>query len=303
MPIGFDSGIYNGEHHKSILDLADRIDRQDNKKAFIFSTSTVPLEVVHKTKRGRMIRILKKQRPLPRGLKKNDKDSFCTCNKGFLLFLFIAAERIHALLYTVLYWRGGGGEPRVIIKMLTEEGERSRSHGLHITVIRTQALALGIPVVVQPTTWNDYERVFILAIGEFSERGIDAGVFGDIDIDGHRRWVEKVCSCSGIKPCLPLWKVERQELLNELIDVGFKAKIIAVKEGVLGRRFLGRVLDETTVKEIEKAGVDASGEEGEFHTVVTDGPMFSFRLELNSNGQYYYYGYWFLDVSIPRTYG
>src|SRR5690554_7353517 len=53
-------------------------------------------------------------------------------------------------------------------------------------------------------------------------------VFGDIDIDGHRRWVEKVCSCSGIKPCLPLWKVERQELLNELIDVGFKAKIIAV---------------------------------------------------------------------------
>jgi hypothetical protein len=57
MLIGFGSGIYNGEHHKSILDLADSIDRQNNKKAFIFSTSTVPLEVVHKTRAGRMIRI------------------------------------------------------------------------------------------------------------------------------------------------------------------------------------------------------------------------------------------------------
>ena len=91
---------------------------------------------------------------------------------------------------------------------------------------------------------------------------------------------------------------KRKELLLEFINEGFKATIVAVRDGVLDRSFLGRVLDEDTVKEIEEAGVDASGEEGEFHTVVTDGPVFSFRIDLKPGEQYFYEGCWFQDVSV-----
>jgi diphthine-ammonia ligase len=191
-----------------------------------------------------------------------------------------------------------GGKPRLLLTMLTENGERSRSHGLCIDLVRKQAAALKIPLVTRSASWDNYENVFISALDGFAADGIGSGVFGDIDIDDHRRWVEKVCRRAGIQPCFPLWKEKRKELLLEFINEGFKATIVAVRDGVLDRSFLGRVLDEDTVKEIEEAGVDASGEEGEFHTVVTDGPVFSFRIDLKPGEQYLYEGCWFQDVSV-----
>lgn len=191
-----------------------------------------------------------------------------------------------------------GGKPRLLLTMLTENGERSRSHGLCIDLVRKQAAALKIPLVTRSASWDVYENVFISALDGFAADGIGFGVFGDIDIDDHRRWVEKVCRRTGIQPCFPLWKEKRKELLLEFINEGFKATIVAVRDGVLDRSFLGRVLDEDTVKEIEEAGVDASGEEGEFHTVVTDGPIFSFRIDLKPGEQFLYDGCWFQDVSV-----
>lgn len=190
-----------------------------------------------------------------------------------------------------------GGKPRFLLTMLTEDNERSRSHGLPVTLIRKQALALGIPLVVRATSWDDYEVTFLSALREFERQGVEVGVFGDIDIDAHREWVEQVCCSAAIRPYQPLWKQARRRLLEELFKTGFKATIVVVKEGTLDRRFLGKTLDADVVLEIEEMGIDSSGEQGEYHTVVTDGPIFSAPLHLDMKRQVLRDGYWFLEVS------
>lgn len=189
-----------------------------------------------------------------------------------------------------------GALPRCLFTMFSEDGERTRSHGLDHSVVRAQAEALSLPLVVGRASWNDYESVFLKALRGFKKEGVSGGVFGDIDLEPHRQWVERVCGEVSITPCLPLWKQGRHELLSAFVGLGFKATIIAVKEEVLSRSFLGRELDGKTVADLERAGIDPSGEEGEYHTVVTDGPIFSKPIFIQPVGTCSREGYAFLVV-------
>ncbi len=191
----------------------------------------------------------------------------------------------------------GKGIPEALFTMLTEDGERSGSHGLPVDLIKAQSEALGIPLVVCESSWADYEDNFLSVIRRFKEGGIECGVFGDIDLDAHLEWVERVCSSEAIRPYEPLWKEERQDILEEFLDLGFKATVIVTKEGTLDNSFLGRTLDLKVIADMVEAGIDASGEEGEYHTVVTDGPIFSFPICLEKKEKVFRDGYWFLDVS------
>ncbi|MCX5860249.1 MAG: adenosine nucleotide hydrolase, partial [Proteobacteria bacterium] len=94
-----------------------------------------------------------------------------------------------------------------------------------------------------------------------------------------------------------LWKKARFDLLSDFLGLGFSATIVAIKQDVLGADFLGKVLDENLIKEMGKIGIDPSGEKGEYHTVVTDGPTFSFPLQLEFKEKYVHDGYCFLDIS------
>ena len=191
-----------------------------------------------------------------------------------------------------------GGIPKALLTMLTEDAERTRSHGLPVGVVQCQAEALGIPLIVRKSSWNDYEENFLSDISNFKRDGIEYGVFGDIDLEPHLQWVERVCSSVAIQPYEPLWKRERPDLLNEFLSLGFKAMIIAIKQGALDNSFLGRILDQQVITNIEKAGCDASGEKGEYHTVVTDGPIYSSPIHIETRGQAIHDGYCFLDVSV-----
>jgi uncharacterized protein (TIGR00290 family) len=190
-----------------------------------------------------------------------------------------------------------GGIPKALFTMMTEQGDRSRSHGLPADLVKYQAASLNIPQIMRGATWETYESVFLSAMREFKADGIECGVFGDIDLAGHLEWVERVCQNAGIKPYEPLWQRERKGLLQEFLDLGFRAMIVSVKEGVLSRDFLGRILEQQVIAEMENSGIDASGEGGEYHTVVIDGPIFMFPLHLNQKVKVPMNGYCFLDVS------
>jgi len=168
-----------------------------------------------------------------------------------------------------------GAKPACLLTMIGEDGLRSRSHGLRRDVIAAQAAALGLPLLTRCATWAGYEAAFIDALHEIRKQGITAGVFGDIDFPPHLEWEEKVCAATDIIPYLPLWGGARLALLHEFIALGYKALIVRVNENKLNRKFLGRIIDGKIVGEFQKTGIDPCGENGEYHTVVVDGPLFA----------------------------
>lgn len=191
-----------------------------------------------------------------------------------------------------------GDELSCLVTMFTEDSQRSRSHGLPRQVLDAQAATIGVPLLWAAASWDQYEAAFVDLLRQAKSQGANAAVFGDIDIPRHREWEENVCRSAGLNAELPLWQCDRLALLEEFWAAGFEARIVVAREGVVDRRFLGRILDRATAVELAATGVDACGENGEFHTVVTGGPLFREPVELELRGQVLRSGCWFQDVAV-----
>jgi len=192
-----------------------------------------------------------------------------------------------------------GMDVRYLANTVRENGSRSCSHGISSAVIRTQAEALGIPIVQQPTLNDNYEEQFVKMIRKFREEGIEGGVFGDIDFNAHREWIENACSQADITPHLPLWLEDQTKLMEEFIDAGFESVVVAAKADLLGMDVLGRKIDRdflTYLKQCTKEEITPCGEAGEYHTLVIDGPIFEKRLEITSSEKVQRDGYIYLEI-------
>ncbi|MFH1996206.1 MAG: diphthine--ammonia ligase [Candidatus Omnitrophota bacterium] len=184
-----------------------------------------------------------------------------------------------------------------LLNMVTEDGLRGRSHGVPVGLIREQAGRIGVPIVQQKTTWQTYEAEFIKAASALKAEGITVGVFGDIDLQEHRDWVERVCSLCGIKPVFPLWQRDRKDILRDFIDSGFESLVVTTRADVLNELWIGRVIDETFIRDITKiSGVDACGEGGEYHTFVTAAPFFSRKIRIGAFEKIRKGDHWFMEV-------
>jgi len=165
---------------------------------------------------------------------------------------------------------------------VSADGQRSCSHGMAAEVIRTQAEAMGIPIVQQPTTGDNYRSEFVKMLHAFRQEGIEGGVFGDIDFNAHREWIDGVCRETGITPYLPLWLEDQHQLMEEFIDAGFIAVVVAVKAELLGREMLGKIIDRSFIASLGQ-DITPCGEAGEYHSLVIDGPIFKKRLEITGS--------------------
>jgi len=191
-----------------------------------------------------------------------------------------------------------GLDVRSLLNMVSEDGQRARSHGLDARWVRLQAEAMAVPIVQRRTADSDYEAQFKNALTGFRQMGITEGVFGDIDFEGHREWIQRVCSAVGVTMHLPLWQEDQTKLLNEFIKAGFKAVVVTTKADLLGREWLGRKLDRGFVDDLaEVKGVTPCGEAGEYHTLVIDGPLFKQRIHITEATPILKDGYWFLDIN------
>lgn len=193
-----------------------------------------------------------------------------------------------------------GGNPHSLLTILSEDDVTSRSHGLHKSLIEKQAEKLGMQPVFRSASWHQYETEFLSVLHEFKKSGVEVGIFGDIDVDSHLEWVRRVCGVAGIVPIHPLWKRDRRELLEEFIGLGFSAQIVVINEQKIDKRFLGKIIQAHTIAEMEETGIDPSGELGEYHTVVTDGPIFTSSVKIKPAGERHHEGYWFLKVELQH---
>jgi uncharacterized protein (TIGR00290 family) len=173
-------------------------------------------------------------------------------------------------------WRARCAGTRIglLITAMDESGAKSRSHGVPPELLEAQAASIGAPLEFYDTSWQTYEEKFIGVLRAAGGRGIAQAIFGDIDLVPHREWEEKVCATAGLAACLPLWGEPRRKLVDEFLAAGFKALVVCVNGDLLGAEFCGREFDAAFLADLPE-GVDACGENGEFHTFVYDGPAFS----------------------------
>jgi uncharacterized protein (TIGR00290 family) len=181
-----------------------------------------------------------------------------------------------------------------LLTALDESGLKTRSHGVTRELIVAQGNALGITNEFICASWQDYEYEFINKLKSLSSQGISQMIFGDIDLLAHRQWEEMVCAHAGMKAYLPLWGENRLAMVHEFLDAGFKAKVVCVDGQVLNDSFVGREFNYEFISSLP-AGVDACGENGEFHTFVYDGPNFKSPVSWKSLGKKTY--------TSPKEYG
>lgn len=196
--------------------------------------------------------------------------------------------------YAMMQAVAQGLKPKVLLNMMNENGQVSRSHGLPLSILKQQAQKMDLPIVTIPATWNEYEAKYIKALQEIkTEFELNAAVFGDIDLQPHRDWEEKVCNAAGIKAVLPLWQQNRIDLVNEMLANGIETMIVSCNIQ-MGEGYLGKIMTKELAQELEAKGIDSCGENGEFHTMVINCPLFSESITLPKYTKQTYKDYCFV---------
>ena len=167
-----------------------------------------------------------------------------------------------------------GHTPLALLVMFNPEAGRSYFHGADHALLARYAEALQIPLLPVDTAGETYHLSMEAALRRAKEQGAELVCFGDIDMENNRAWGEERCRNVGLEAVYPLWHHDRQENVRELLELGYRCLIKTLDRRVLPRHLLGRVMDRAMVEEMTACGVDVCGENGEFHTIAVDGPVF-----------------------------
>ena len=187
-----------------------------------------------------------------------------------------------------------------LLNFINKDTTRAMSHGLDHKLIALQAQTMGLPIIQREVTWETYESGFKDALKELKLKGVTGLITGDICLQEHKDWTDRVCGEVGVEAVLPLWNMDTSRLLSDFIDAGFKAIVVSLKTEFFGSEWLGRQLDNKLAAELrqlaQKLDIDPCGEAGEFHTFVYDGPIFRKPIRIVNSVPVLRDDRWFLDV-------
>ena len=172
-----------------------------------------------------------------------------------------------------------------LLTTINAEFDRVAMHGTRRAVLEAQADAAGLSLWVVPLPWPCSNEVYEKRMAEVCLRavneGIDAMAFGDLFLRDVRAYREKQLQSTGIEPLFPLWDLPTPELAGAMIAGGLRAKLVCVDSRQLDSSFAGRDFDAELLHDLPST-VDPCGENGEFHSCVYDGPMFSRPIALEA---------------------
>jgi uncharacterized protein (TIGR00290 family) len=164
-----------------------------------------------------------------------------------------------------------------IITTVTQQFGRVSMHGVREQLLQRQAQELELPLVVvaipTPCSNEQYESAMTSSLLAAKAGGITHVVFGDLFLADVRAYRERMLNALGLSPLFPLWHRDTRQLASDMIESGLSARMTCVDPRRLPKTFAGRVFDRQLITDLP-ADVDPCGENGEFHTFVTHGPMF-----------------------------
>ncbi len=169
-----------------------------------------------------------------------------------------------------------------LLTTITADYDRISLHGVRRILVEQQAQSLDIPlhkVFIPKTCSNEiYAAKMTEALTKFKQEGVENVAFGDIFLEDVRKYREDNLAQLNMKGVFPVWGRDTAELVQSFLALGFKSVVSCIDTKVLDEKFLGRQLDKDFIAELPP-GIDPSGENGEFHSFVYDGPIFKERID------------------------
>jgi len=182
------------------------------------------------------------------------------------------------------------------VTMVDVEGTRSRSHGIRIELLQAQTAALGLRHVMRRCDWESYEQEFENGLRELQADGVTHVIYGDIVYPEHRAWAERLSERAGLVAVEPLFGIPTSEVARSFVRSGARATLVAVNASRLDEAWLGTELSDAAIDRLIALGVDPCGEEGEYHTFVTDSPSFAQPVAVRRGEIVQVRGYWAMDL-------
>lgn len=191
----------------------------------------------------------------------------------------------------VMNWSGGkdsahalwrilcSGEYEVVALLTTvnRDSERSTMHAIPCEILQRQAESIGIPLhivgLASGGSMDDYSREMERAALHFRELGVTHFIFGDIylsDVIAYRR---AQCAGVGLEVVEPLWGKSSKEVMDDFLKSGIRCRVVTTMADGLGMAAIGRLVDASFVASLPE-GADPNGENGEYHTLCYDGPLY-----------------------------
>lgn len=150
------------------------------------------------------------------------------------------------------------------------------------TEMRVQAQRMGLAIHFIETS-EPYKLSYIEGLVWIRDfLGVSTIITGDIDlVNGYPNWIEECCSGLNLDIFRPLWNQSRDWVIDEILQRGIQARISYLGHSSLPKEWLGCIINESFVLEMKQvfstiSGADLSGENGEYHTMVTNAPAFIF---------------------------
>jgi len=189
-----------------------------------------------------------------------------------------------------------------VLTTVNEVYDRVAMHGVRRALLDRQIAALGLPAIKvplpSPCPNAVYEERMEEACATIKSRGAGHMIFGDLFLEDIRAYREEKLAAAEMKPLFPLWLRDTKALARDMIASGMIAHIVCLDPRKLDRSFAGRRFDEAFLRDLPPE-IDPCGENGEFHTVVTAGPMFTAAIEVEIGETVERDGFVFTDV-VPR---
>lgn len=165
-----------------------------------------------------------------------------------------------------------------LLTTLTEGYDRISMHGVRRTLLQQQARSLGLPLyevfIPQQCTNAEYRERMRVILQQFKDHSITTIAHGDLFLEDIRAYREENLAKLGLTGLFPLWLIPPSELARAVIDSGYRAVTVCIDGEALDKQYVGREYNDEFIASLP-AGTDVCGENGEFHTFVYDGPLFS----------------------------
>ena len=191
-----------------------------------------------------------------------------------------------------------------LLTTVTEDYGRVSMHGVREEILDLQAQRAGLPLIKvripAPCPNEIYEAAMADVLRPLCEEGVSHVLFGDLFLEDLRVWREERLARMGLTGVFPLWQRDTAQLARDMLADGLEARIVCLDPKRLDPCFAGHAFDRELLDKLP-SDVDPCGENGEFHTLTTAGPMFSHPIPAENGVVVEREGFVFADVLVNHN--